>query len=136
MCARQQKFGPEKREFMEKYVEKLSALGIVVPTELLEWVSAPNIVPTKPPAIFRMALDLRPVNTVTVPTFWAVPKINNDLSHAKKSKCFWGIDICSGFWKLLLEARSQLQQAHTTSRGVVQPTRASQGAINSVANFH
>lgn len=47
---------------MEKYVDNLLSLGFVVPTEDPEWVSAPNIIPKKPPAMFRMAIDNRPIN--------------------------------------------------------------------------
>lgn len=133
--AAQRKYSPEKRHFMEKYVENLLKLGFVIPTENPEWVSAPNIVPKKPPAMFRMALDYRPINASTIPIFWPMPDINGELSDVKGASSFCGVDFCSGYWQLPMARESQHLLAFMTPRGVVQPTRTTQGAINSAANF-
>ena len=82
-----------------------------------------------------MAIDNRPINSATVQIFWPMPDINNELSDVNDSKCFPGIDFCSGYWQLPMEENSQPLHAVMTSRGVVQPTRTTQGAINSAANF-
>lgn len=46
---RQRKYSPEKRKFMEQYVDNLLRLGFVKHTQAPEWVSAPHIVPKKTP---------------------------------------------------------------------------------------
>lgn len=47
----QSHYAPPKKEFMTRYVRQLSKLGFVKNTTSPEWVSAPRIVPERPPAV-------------------------------------------------------------------------------------
>lgn len=117
--APQTKHSPEKREFMDQYVDYLLKLGLAVATEDPKWVRAPNIIRKNIPAMFRMAIDYCPVKVATVPIFWAMLDIKKKLSDVKGSKCFCGIDFCSGYWQLPLEGNSKPLHAFMTPRGVV-----------------
>lgn len=64
-----------------------------------------------------------------------MPDINNELSDVKGASYFFGIDFCSGYWQLPLDTESQPLHSFMTPRGVVQPTRTTQGVVNSPANF-
>lgn len=133
--AKQGRYPPEKREFMTRYVRELFKLGFVKKTTAPEWVSAPLIVPKRPPAMFRLTIDYRAVNNATLPTFWPMPNIEAELNDTRGSKAFAAIDFCSGYWQAPLHPESQPLFAFMTPDGVVMPTRTTQGGCNSAANF-
>ena len=133
--AKPRRYPPQKRKFLANYVGKLIELGFAKPAEKTEWVAAPLIVPKKPPAMFRLTMDYRPVNAATVPMTWPMPHIDAVLSELRGATVFAGIDFCSGYWQLPLHPESQHLHAFMTPNGVVQPTRTTQGGCNSAANF-
>lgn len=133
--AKQRRYPLPKREFMTLYVRELLKLGFVKKVSSPEWVSAPLVVPKRPPAMYRLTVDYRPVNAVTRPTFWPMPNIEAELADTRGSKAFAGIDFCSGYWQVPLHPDSQPLFAFSTPDGVVMPTRTTQGGCNSAANF-
>jgi len=133
--AKQRRYPPEKKEFMTKYVQQLLKLGFVKKATAPEWVSAPLIVPKRPPAMYRLTVDYRPVNSATQQTFWPMPNIEAELADARGAKSFASIDFCSGYWQAPLHEDSQPLFAFMTPDGVVMPTRTTQGGTNSAANF-
>jgi len=132
---KQRRYPPPKKEFMTRYVRELQKLGFVKSTSSPEWVSAPLIVPKRPPAMYRLTIDYRPINNATVPTFWPMPNIDAELSDTRGATAFAGIDFCSGYWQAPLHPDSQPLFAFMTPDGVVMPTRTTQGGCNSAANF-
>ena len=120
---------------MSRYVRELVKLGFVKKVRSPEGVSAPLIVPRRPPAMYRLTIDYRAVNSATVPTFWAMPNIEAELSDVRGDTAFAGIDVCSGYWKLPLHPESQPLFAFMTPERVVMPTRTTQGGCKSAANF-
>lgn len=133
--AKQRRYPQPKREFITRYVRELLKLGFVKPVTSPEWVSAPLVVPKRPPAMYRLTVDYRPVNAVTRPTFWPMPNIEAELADTRGSTAFAGIDFCSGYWQAPLHPESQPLFAFSTPDGVVMPTRTTQGGCNSAANF-
>lgn len=98
--AKVRRYSPAKREFMDRYVANLIHLGFAKETKSAEWVSAPLIVPKKPPALFRFTLDHKPINHATEKISWPMPHIDSELSDVLCSKCFSEIDFCSSYWQL------------------------------------
>ena len=132
---KQRRYPQPKREFLTRYVRQLLKVGFVKKVTSPEWVSAPVIVPKRPPANYRLTIDYCPVNSVTVPTFWPMPNIESELADTRGSKSFAAIDFCSGYWRAPLHEESQPLLAFSTPEGVVMPTRTPQGQRNSAANF-
>lgn len=133
--AKPRRYPPQKRDFLRKYTTELLRMGFVRPAERTNWVAAPLIVPKKPPAMFRLTMDYRPINAATQKTVWPMPHIDAVLADMRGSRVFAGIDFCSGYWQLPLDNDSQSYFAFMTCDGVVQPTRTTQGGCNSPANF-
>lgn len=133
--AKPRRYPPAKRDFMDRYVRNLLQLGFVKETTSAEWVSAPIIVPKKPPAYFRFAIDHKPINAATEKIFWPMPHIDSELADLLGCLFFAEIDFCSSYWQLPLAEICQAFFAIMTPRGVVQPTRTTQGGCNSAANF-
>lgn len=62
-----------KRESMIRYVRELLKLGCVKKVSSPEWVSVPLVVPKRPPTMYCLAIDYRPVNAVLVQTLAKCP---------------------------------------------------------------
>lgn len=133
--AKPRRYPPQKREFLRRYTQELERLGFVKPAVRTDWVAAPLIVPKKPPAMFRLTMDYRPINSATQKTVWPMPHVDAVLSEMRGARCFASIDFCSGYWQLPLAEECQSLFAFMTCDGVVQPTRTTQGGCNSAANF-
>lgn len=133
--SKQRRYHPKKKEFLTRYVNQLLKLGFVKKSSAPAWVSAPLIVPKRPPAMYRLTVDYRPVNSATVQTFWPMPNIEVELADVKGSTAFASIDFCSGYWQAPLHPDSQPLFSFMTPNGVVMPTRTTQGGTNSAANF-
>lgn len=116
-------------------MDNLLRLGFFTQAKDPEWVSTPKIVPKRPPAMFCMTIDNRSINAATVAIFWPMPDINNELSDVRRATVFISIEVCDGNWQLPMNIHSQPLEAFMKPKGVVQPTRTTQGAINSAANF-
>lgn len=133
--AKPRRYPPEKRQFLRRYVAQLEKYGLIKKAVRTEWVSAPLIVPKKPPALYRMTLDIRAVNAVTVKMTWPMPHIDAIIQDVRGATVFAGIDFTSGYWQLPMHPDSQHLHAFMTPDGVMQPTRTTQGGCNSAANF-
>ncbi|MEM1369511.1 MAG: reverse transcriptase family protein, partial [Cyanobacteria bacterium P01_H01_bin.15] len=133
--AKPRKYPLEKRVFISRYVGELKRMGFVKPAISPEWISMPLVVPKKPPAMFRMAIDYRAINAATQSTSWPMPNIDAELVDTRKAKRFALIDFCSSFWQAPLDPDSQAFYAFMAANGVVMPTRTPQGGCNSAANF-
>lgn len=133
--AKPRRYPPEKRQFLRKYVAQLLKLGLVKPAEHAEWVAAPLIVPKKPPAMYRMTMDYRPINKATIKNTWPMPHIDAVINDVQGAVFFAIVDFCSSYWQLPLHKDSQALHAFMTPDGVMQPTRTTQGGCNSAANF-
>ena len=80
---------------MIRYVRRLLKLGFAKKVTSSDWVSAPMIVPKRPPALFRLIMDYQSVNRVTIPKFWPNPNIDAELAETRGATVFAGIDFCS-----------------------------------------
>lgn len=81
--SKQRRYPLPKKEFMTRYVKQILKLGFVKKVTSPEWVSAPLIVPKRPPAMYRLTVDYCPVNNATVQTFWPMPNIEVELADAR-----------------------------------------------------
>lgn len=104
---KQRRYPPQKRAFLRRYTSQLEQMGFVKPAIQPEWVAAPLIAPKKPPALFRLKMDYRPINAATKKTVWPMPQLDAVLSDILGSRVFADIDFCSGYWKLPLEESCQ-----------------------------
>lgn len=124
-----------KRKFLETVTTKLVEFGLIEPCHDADWVHAPLIAPKKPPANFRLTVDLRPINSATTAMSWPMPHLDSEVNDMRDSKFFASLDFPSGFWQLPMAEESRSYHAFWTPRGVMRPTRTLQGGRNAAANF-
>ena len=133
---RARRYSGPQRAFLNKYVQQLVDMGFFVANPNAEWQAAPHIVP-KPSsrALFRMKIDLRPVNAATRKRSWPMPYLDSEMQDFRGSKCFLGLDFVSGYWQIPLHPDSQGACGVVTPNGAYSSTRVLQGLTNAAAYF-
>ena len=73
------RYPPQKQTFLSDTCAGLEGENLVRPVRSAEWVAAPLLVPKAPPAMFRMTVDLRPINNATVKDDRPMPNMDTML---------------------------------------------------------
>ena len=76
-------------------------------------VKKKSIDPNKPPK-YRLALDLRLLNAIIVPSSYPLPKIQNILLNLSKFKYFSTLDMGSAYWQIAAPKEIQEKLSLTT----------------------
>lgn len=88
---------------VEQQVKELLDQGIIRPSKS-PYNSPVWVVPKKMDASgekkYRVVIDYRKLNTVTVPDRYPIPEINEVLSQLGENKFFTVLDLKSGFHKI------------------------------------
>jgi hypothetical protein len=125
---------PTELAFIEKTIKKLLERGIIEESHS-EW-GAPVVLVKKhhEPGVeltlddmFRMCLDYRGVNAVTMGEVIALPRIEEVVDRMRGCSVFSKIDLKKGYWQLLLDKASRELTAFVTHMGQYQFTRVSMG---------
>lgn len=85
---------------------------------------------------YRITVDLRAVNSCTVPTWFPIPRLETFMSRLAGKRWFGTADLNSGYWQLPLHPDSQKYFSILTDAGVWTPTRLVQGSRNAAGPFH
>lgn len=126
---------PWKSRFPRKYGSELQNLVQSKISRHSEWVSAPLIVPKKPPALYGMTADYRPINAATLKNTWRMLYIDAALQDIRDTQEFPGSDSTSDFWQLPHHHSRQQLHPFMSPYGVMHPTRTTRGGCNSAATF-
>lgn len=130
------RYTAEQRAFLDQYVDALRKMGFVKDMPTATWQAAPLLVPKRDSkAPFRMAVDLRPVNSATEKEAWPMPHLESELQDFAGSEWFALLDFVSGYWQLPLHPNSYALCGIVTPHGVVASTRVLPGLANATAFF-
>ena len=129
------RYSPPQADFLRKKVDQLLDLGLIVRNNTSQWASAPLIVPKAGPERFRFTVDLRPINSQTIPHVWPMPSLEAMTLELAGDTCYATIDLCNGYWQMPLHPDSRECQSFITPDGVFSPTRVLHGQTNAVAFF-
>jgi transposase InsO family protein len=126
---------PKQIEVELKEVRKMLKLGVIEKCES-PWSSPILIVPKKNPGEWRFAIDYRQINKLTVPSAYALPRLDDALSAMHGAKMFTSLDCASAFWSVELTERTKnLSAFNTHGMGQMRFTRMPYGLSNSPATF-
>jgi len=85
------------------------------------WKSPNLVVPEKTDASgkmkWRLIVDFRKLNDVTIGDSFAIPLISEVLNSLGNSKCFSTVDCASGFWQIPVRAEDRPKTAFSTNYG-------------------
>ncbi len=128
------RYPQEQREFPHKYMQSLVDMGFVFECPTAAWQAEPPLVRKKDSrASYRMAIDLRPVNSATIKESWPMPHPDSEVNDFAGSTCFATVDFVSGYWQLPLHEDSIDACGIVTPEGVYASKRVLQGLANATS---
>ena len=110
------RFPPEKRMEIGRQVKDLLERGLI---ELCTspWCTNP-VLAKKKDGTYRMAIDYRALNAVTVSDEYPIPSIDDIIDEMGQYRVFTTVDMRSGFWQLPLHAADRDKTAFATPGGL------------------
>jgi hypothetical protein len=110
-------------------------LGLLYRNENARWVAPVMVVPKPGSTKKRMVVDLRWINSQTVPLQYGMPIVEDQLHKAKGMNYFFTGDFLKGFWQICIARECQELFSFMTPGGVFTPTRLAMGAVDSPLYF-
>ncbi|OWZ04566.1 hypothetical protein PHMEG_00023512, partial [Phytophthora megakarya] len=124
-----------QRQFLREYVRELERAGLVARNSKSRWSCPALPVAKQGTGEYRITIDYRPVNRMTVPLAGAAPNLAVVVESVRGAYGFGAFDFHKGFWQMPLHPNSQEMFSFVTEDGVFTPTRVPQGASDSAVHF-
>ncbi|XP_025016786.1 uncharacterized protein LOC112538932 [Tetranychus urticae] len=123
----------QKREITKQTVAELLRDGIIVDS-FSPWCS-PVVLVSKKTGDWRMCVDYRKLNAITVKDSYPIPNINVSLDALKGSQYFSLLDLRSGYHQVELAKEDRQKSAFVTSFGMYEYVTMPFGLCNAPATF-
>lgn len=112
VCSTPYAYAPKVLEDLRKFLDKLLEEGMISPGEG-PW-AAPVVMVRKPCGSWRMCIDYRRLNELTVKDKFPLPRIQ-DLHHSLRgSSWFSSMDAMSGFYQIIMDPRDRAKTGRTS----------------------
>ncbi|KHJ85419.1 reverse transcriptase, partial [Oesophagostomum dentatum] len=118
---------------LDDHINKLLKAGRIVESDT-PWVHNTVLVKKKDGSL-RVCLDFRPLNDVTIPDHYPLPRIEDLLARVAGNRYYTALDLASGYMQLLLAPESQAKCGWATHRGIYQFVYLPFGLRNAGAYF-
>ena len=126
---------PAKRDSLVTQIDEMLSLGIIVHSKS-DWCSSPVMVLKSDGISYRMAIDYRPLNKVTIPDSYPLPTAQQLLSTFHGSKVYSTLDLRSAFHQTPLKLSDQPKTAFAVAGlGLFHFSRLSFGLRNASSAF-
>lgn len=89
-------YSAQQQKFVRSTTSKLMAAEMIFLYSSGKWAAAPLIVPNPGDAKFRFTVDLRAVNRFTIPHYYPMPNLGNELARLQGSRYFANYDLSQG----------------------------------------
>jgi hypothetical protein len=127
------RYSPAELAEIEKHVADLLAKGLISPST--SQYGSPVIFALKSDGTYRMCIDMRALNKVTVRNRYPLPRIDQLLDSLQGAKVFSSIDLQSGYYQIRIKPEDEHKSAFKTPRGLYQFKVLSMGMTNAPATF-
>ena len=130
---------PEQyQEEVDRQVEEMLKQDIITPSQS-PWNFPILVVPKKVDASgvrkWRICIDFRKLNQVTVGDSYPLPNIQEVLDKLGKSRYFSALDCASGYWQIPVAPEDQCKTAFSTQKGHFEFKRMPFGLKSAPATF-
>lgn len=121
------------REELKNQVNQLLDVGIVSVSD--SPYASPVILVKKKNNSYRLVCDYRKLNLKTQALPYPLPLISDLLDSLQGAKYYSSLDLCSGYWQMLLDPKDRHKTAFATEFGLFQWNRLPQGLKNAASSF-
>ena len=121
------------RQEISKQLLAMLESGVIQPSQS-PWAS-PVVLVRKKDGSLRFCIDYRPLNAVTKPDLFPLPRIDDILDQIGKSRFFSTLNLASGYWQIRVRADSQEKTAFITNQGLYEFRVMPFGLTNAPAVF-
>ena len=123
----------EQLDEQKRQIEYLLERNLIRPSTS-PW-GAPVLFAKKKDGTWRMCIDYRALNDITVRNGYPLPKIQDCLIQIGKAKCFSKIDLLSGYWQIGVAEKDRLKTVFNTRTGKYEFCVMPFGLTNAPATF-
>ena len=126
-------FPPHKRQFISNSILEMEKAGIIRASSS---PTAAAVVPVlKKDGEFRLAIDYRPLNAITIRDAYPLPRIDTMLSILGRNRYFSTLDLASGYWQIPIHPDDRYLTAFVTEDGLFEFNVMPFGLCNAPATF-
>ena len=118
---------------MKEHIDALLEAGVVEPSTSA--FLSPVLLVRKKDGTWRMCIDLRKLNSMTVPVHWPLPKLDQLFARTQGAKVYATFDLLKGYWQFPIAERCRAHTSFATPFGTFQFARVVMGARNSASHF-
>ena len=134
VCGRTRRLSPERLEILDRELQKLLSLGIIVPA-VLPFGSPLHMVPKKESGEYRITGNYGDLNKQTVPDKYAIPFLTDFTDFMHGSCVFSSLDLYKSYHQIEIAKEDIEKTTILTPRGSYAFKRAAMGLRNSGAAF-
>ncbi len=124
----------EKQPQTDEQVADLLHLGVIEPARS-PWGSGIVMAKKKDSKVFRVCIDFRNLNAVTVKDAYPLPRIDDTVTSLGGARFFTTLDFGSAFWQIVMKYSDRPKTAFATKGGLYQWNRMPFGLCNATASF-
>ena len=132
-CKHMYRMSRDEHAELETQIKDLLERGFIEPSD--SPFGAPLLLIRKKDGGFRMVLDYRALNAITVKNKYPLPRIEDLLDRVTGHKWFSGLDLASGYWQIRIRDEDVPKTAFRTPLGSFQWRVLPMGITNAPSTF-
>lgn len=127
------RINPIANEEIDKQINQLLDQKVIEPS-VSPWAS-PVVLVKKKTGDWRLCIDYRKLNDITVKDAHPLPRIDDTLDALQGNYFFTSLDLHSGYWQVAMNERDKLKTAFTCPQGLFHFNTMPMGLCNAAATF-
>ena len=127
------RYAPARRKIINPHLDEMLTQRVIVPSKS-PWAS-PIVLAPKKDGSYRLCIDYRKLNEVTVRDPYPIPRIDDTLDALQNARFISTLDLHSGYWQVEIDEASKPITAFVTHCGLFEHTVMPFGLANAPATF-